>query len=73
MQKNSFFYIHSNHTMPLIKDLKLPAGVQSIEINDLESVIELNRARYFTQERKQSNTRAFNGPKENYFFDTDSF
>ena len=42
MQKNSFFYIHSNHTMPLIKDLKLPAGVQSIEINDLESSLYRN-------------------------------
>ena len=42
MQKNSFFYIHSNYTMPLIKDLKLPAGVQSIEINDLESSLYQN-------------------------------
>ena len=35
MQKNSFVYIHSNHTIPLIKNLKLPSGVKPIEINGL--------------------------------------
>lgn len=42
MQTNSFICIYDNHTMPLIKDLKLPAGVQSIEINDLESSLYQN-------------------------------
>lgn len=42
MQTNSFFYIHSNHTMPLIKNLKLPVGVQSIEINDLGNSLYQN-------------------------------
>lgn len=42
MQTNSFFYIRSNHTMPLIKNLKLPAGVQTVEINDLGSNLYQN-------------------------------
>lgn len=42
MQTNSFYYIRGNHTMLLIKDLKLPVGVQTVEINDLGSSLYQN-------------------------------
>ena len=35
MKTNSFSYIHSNHTTPLIENIKLPLGIRPVEINGL--------------------------------------